>query len=204
MAYKSRQKLTRDKFLNRYEIKKFLGAIDQRTKLGMRDFAILKVFLHTGLRKAELLNLKISDLQQEDDRFYFRVKSKGGNIDEQPLEDDDTIKAIDKYLDQWGHGEDPHDPLFISNRKLRHGKVSRLSRNACDFLVKKYAKKAKLKKNVHPHTLRHTFGSAFAAQNKDIVLTREALRHRSITSTSIYTHAEEDRIRDGLKRLKFE
>ena len=203
MPFESKQKLTRDKFLTERETKLLLKMPDRRSKTGARDYAILMLFLHTGLRKAELLNLNISDVRNESGKYYLRVLSKGGNIDEQPIEDQATLTAMRAYLEMWSHGSDENQPLFISIRNSNPGSGGRLSRNSCDHLVKKYASQAHLRKNVHPHTLRHTFASAFAAHNKDIVLTREVMRHKSIATTSIYTHAEEEEVRQGLKALKF-
>lgn len=203
MPFESKQKLTRDKFMTERETKLFLKQPDRRSKLGARDYAILMLFLHTGLRKAELLNLNVADLRNESGRYYLRVHSKGGNIDEQPIEHPGTLTALRAYLEIWNHGQNENDPLFISLRNSKDGSGGRLSRTSCDILVKKYAEQAHLRKNVHPHTLRHTFASAFAAANKDIVLTREVMRHKSISTTSIYTHAEEDEVRQGLRALKF-
>ena len=203
MPFQSKQKLTRDKFLTERETKLLLKMPDRRSKTGARDYAILMMFLHTGLRKAELLKLDVSDLRNDAGRYYLRVHSKGGNIDEQPIEDPATLTAMRAYFEMWSHGSAESAPLFISSRNSNPGSGGRLSRTSCDMLVKKYASLANLRKNVHPHTLRHTFASAFAAHNKDIVLTREVMRHKSIATTSIYTHAEEDEVRQGLKGLKF-
>jgi len=203
MPFESKQKLTRDKFLTERETKLLLKMPDRRSKVGARDYAILMLFLHTGLRKAELLNLNIEDLCNDGGRRYLRVHSKGGNIDEQPIEDNATLAALQAYFIMWSHGSDANAPIFISQRNSSPNSGGRLSRAMCDKLVKKYAAQAHLRKNIHPHTLRHTFASAFAAHSKDIVLTREVLRHRSIATTSIYTHAEEDEVRQGLRALKF-
>ena len=198
MPFESKQKLTRDKFLTERETKLLLKMPDRRSKTGARDYAILMLFLHTGLRKAELLNLNISDVRNESGKYYLRVLSKGGNIDEQPIEDQATLTAMRAYLEMWSHGSDENQPLFISIRNSNPGSGGRLSRNACDYLVKKYASQAHLRKNVHPHTLRHSFATHLLENNVDIRKIQELLGHANLSTTQIYTHVSTEE----LKKIK--
>jgi len=202
MSNKYKQRLLRqDDFLTIDEAKKLYKAVDKRYVKGMRDYAILKVYLNCGLRKSELIGLTVGDYHKENGIAWLSVKGKGGQILDQMFNSSTTIKAIDKYLKTAGHKDNLKTPLF---RAIGKGKVSTdrgIQRTAIDFMLNKYAKKAKLQKHLHCHMLRHTFGSAFFKQTGNIITTQQALRHKSGSATLIYLHSDKKQMLEGLKQL---
>lgn len=204
MANKYNQKiLTQDKYLTQREVKKLLKAPDRRYLLGMRDFAIFKILLNCGLRRKELITLTVSDYHNESSQTWLSVHSKGGQILDQPINTQATISAINKYLKCSGHGADPEAPLFQTIRERGKSTGNRMNPKDIHNLMQKYAKKAELKKHLHAHMLRHTFGTQFYQVTKDLVTTQRAMRHKSGNSTLIYLHSDKSQVLEGLKQLKF-
>ncbi len=195
------KELSRDKFLTPEECARLSSAPARNSLLGIRDYAIIKVFLNCGLRKSELLNLRVKDFRRQGENYWFVVHSKGGSIDEQDIMNYRTVEAVQKYLSRAGHGDQLEEPLFqpIGNKAKTESK--KLSRRSIDYLVKKYARKAGITKNVHPHTLRHTFGTELQAMQGDVKVTQKAMRHKNLTSTMIYLHTNRERVRKGLERV---
>lgn len=199
--YRKFKELSRDKMLTPDEQAALSSAPDKSSLLGKRDYAIIKLFLNTGLRKAELLSLKVGDLKSEGGRYWLIVKSKGGTIDEQDLTSERAIESIKRYLTMAGHGDKLDEPLFKPIPKNHMSKGGYLSRRSIDKMLKKYAKDAGIQKNITAHILRHTFGSEVYANCKDLALTQRIMRHRSLNSTMIYLHSNKDRARKVLNSL---
>jgi integrase len=195
------KEIRREKLLTPDEQNALSSAPNQRTLLGLRDYAIIKTFLNAGLRKAELLDLRVCDLQNEGQRYWLMVRSKGGNFDEQELQSERTISAIKKYLARAGHGALSGAALFKPVREKEGLPNGHLHRCAIDYMLAKYAKKAGLTKRVTAHMLRHTFGTEVYAHCHDVAITQRLLRHRSISSTMIYLHSNKDRARAVLGNI---
>jgi len=195
------KELSRDKFLTPDECARLSSAPKMNSLLGIRDYAILKVFLNCGLRKNELIQLKVKDFRREGEDYWLVVHSKGGGLDEQDIMSYRTIEAIQKYLARSGHADKPEEPLFQPLPKRIKTESKKLSRRSIDHLIKKYARKAGITKNVHAHTLRHTFGTELQALTGDIKLTQKAMRHKNLNSTMIYLHVDRNRVKRGLSRL---
>jgi integrase/recombinase XerD len=195
------KELSRDKFLTPDECARLCSVPKLSTTKGVRDYAILKVFLNCGLRKMELLNLKVKDFQHQGGDYWFVVHSKGGSIDEQDVISYKVIEAVNKYLNRSGHANDLEAPLFqpIKGRSKRADHS--LSRRCIDELVKKCARKAGISKSVHCHTLRHTFGTELLTLTGDIKVVQKAMRHSALTSTMIYLHTDRERVKRGLAQM---
>lgn len=196
--YRRFKELSKEQILTSSEQMALLSQPDKSSLIGRRDYAILKLFLSTGLRKAELLNLKIKDFKCEDKQHYLIVHSKGGTIDEQDIMNPQVIEAIRKYLKMSGHEQSPEDPLFKPSPKSSQSKDGHLHRRSIDSMLKKYAREAEIQKNVTAHMLRHTFGSMIYSACKNIATTQRLMRHRSLSSTMIYLHSDRQ---DGKKAL---
>lgn len=157
----------------------------------VRNVAILRVFWSTGLRVQELCNLNLDCVFSEESRIKVRL-GKFGNNDYQPVKKKETWEALERYLalrkDIPGKGP----ALFISFYGLRV-----LARQINRYL-KAYASQAGISKNVHCHTLRHSFGSEYYRITNDLNRTKEIMRHRSISSTEIYLHTNKERLAEGL------
>jgi len=157
----------------------------------IRNTAVLRLFWSTGLRVSELCNLNLDCMFPGEHQIKVR-KGKFGNEDYQPVRRKETWQAIERYLvareSILGKGQ----ALFISYFGLRI-----LPRQINRYL-KDYGKGAGIKKNLHPHTLRHSFATEYFRKTKDLHRTKEILRHKSISSTEVYLHTTKERLAEGL------
>ena len=164
------------------EARKILHATDTSSVIGYRDRTILEVLYSTGLRKEELGKITLTDVDYKDG--FLRVSGKGdrerivplGRIACRYLEN--YIKSV--RVELFKNPGEKH--LFLTSR----GRP--LSKNVVWELVKKYALKAKIQKNVHPHTFRHTCATVMLKNKANIRAVQELLGHSSLNSTQIYTH----------------
>ena len=136
------KELSRERFLTPDECARLCSGPRKNSLLGIRDYAILKVFLNCGLRKAELIDLKVKDFCHQGENYWFVVHSKGGDIDEQDIMNYNVIEAVHKYLSKAGHIGNAEDPLFQPIKGRVRTPEKKLSRRSVDFLIKKYARKA--------------------------------------------------------------
>ena len=176
--------------LNINEIEKILSGPDISKKLGLRDKALLETFYACGLRVSELINLKISDLFLTDE--MIRVFGKGSKERFVPI-GSSAIKFINEYLKN-------SRPLLEKKAKSQHilflnNRGTKLSRMGVWKIVNNYAELAGIKKEVHPHTFRHSFATHLLEGGADLRAVQEMLGHVDISTTQIYTHIDRDYIK---------
>ena len=176
--------------LNINEIEKILAEPDVRTKLGMRDKALLETFYACGLRVSEIINLKISDLFLSDE--MIRVFGKGSKERFVPI-GSSAINWIGEYLKN-------SRPLLEKKAKSQHflflnNRGTKLSRMGIWKIVNNYAQLAGIKREVHPHTFRHSFATHLLEGGADLRAVQEMLGHVDISTTQIYTHIDRDYIK---------
>lgn len=162
-------------YLNLREAKKLLTAPYGFAK--ERDQAILATFLFAGLRVSELINLKIEDID-----FTYRkmiINGKGSKQREIPIQAD-LYEYLVRYID-YHRIDTYHDYVFTTKSGHKF-----YPKNIGD-IVKKYVKEAGIKKDVTPHTLRHTFATLIYDDNELLEL-KELLGHSSVATTQIYAH----------------
>jgi integrase/recombinase XerD len=149
-----------------------------------------------GLRVSELVNLQLSQLYL--DVGFVRVLGKGNKERLVPI-GRDAIKYIGLYKDTVRNHMDiqkgEEDIVFLNKR----GK--RLSRIYIFLLIKELAAKAGIKKNISPHTFRHSFATHLVEGGADLRAVQEMLGHESITTTEIYTHLDREYLRETLHRF---
>lgn len=174
------------------EMERLLAQPDTATALGARDRAILELLYGSGLRVSELCALSIYDL---DDTFV-RVMGKGSKERIVPI-GRKAIEAIDYYLGQFRTGceSEKAPPLFTTRRGAR------INRLEVWKLIKQYARKAGIAKNISPHTLRHTFATHLLDHGADLRIIQEMLGHASITSTDRYTHVSQTKIQAAFQQF---
>ncbi|MGI6142304.1 MAG: site-specific tyrosine recombinase XerD [bacterium] len=156
----------------------------------LRDRAILEVLYATGLRVSELVALDRKDLNLE--LGYVRCLGKGDKERIVPL-GQKAIRAAKSYL-RSGRPQLVHPPegeAFFLNLR---GK--RITRQAVWQILKKYAQRATIDKSISPHTLRHSFATHLLDHGADLRVVQELLGHVSITTTQIYTHVSNKRLRE--------
>jgi integrase/recombinase XerD len=178
------------------EIEKLIAQLDQSTPEGGRNKAILETMYSCGLRVNEVVNLKLSCLYL--DVGFIRVIGKGDKERLVPI-GREAIKYIRIYKEDIRIHTPIHtgyeDFLFLNNR----GK--NLSRVMIFYIIKKAAALAEIKKNISPHTFRHSFATHLVEGGADLRAVQEMLGHESITTTEIYTHLDRDFLRDTLQRF---
>jgi integrase/recombinase XerD len=164
------------------EARKILHATDTKSVIGYRDRTILEVLYSSGLRKEELGSLTLLDVDYRDG--FLRVTGKGDKERIVPLG-----RIACRYLENYIKSVRAELMKDVSEKHLfltSRGKP--LSKNVVWELVKKYALKAKIQKNVHPHTFRHTCATSMLKNKANIRAVQELLGHSSLDSTQIYTH----------------
>lgn len=186
-------------FLTDEEIQAILKQPDRRTIQGKRDYAILLTMLTTGLRKAELCSLKVSDIKPYRNGFVIEIIGKYKRHRRLSLRKD-IIEAIQVYWDAL-KGEDDH----VFHTLGKHGPYERkpLTPRAVDCLVEKVVRKACLKKRVTPHSLRHTACTHLLYSGADVLTAQKFMGHSSPRTTEVYLHQQEERVFEAQERLSF-
>jgi len=181
------------KFLGLEHIEKLLLAPVTDNISGIRDRAILEVLFSTGLRIAELTSLNVDQFLNIKNKKDLEISIVGkGDYQRTVYFSERALDWLKKYL---SGRQDKEKPLFIHYR-ARKDADSRLSRRSIERIVKRYAIMAGVPIFTTPHTLRHSYATDLLTQGVDLRVIQEFLGHRSITSTQIYTHITNKRLRD--------
>lgn len=156
--------------------------------LFFRNRAILELLYASGLRVSELTNLSIGSIDFENE--LIRIVGKGNKTRIVPV-GHTALRIISRYILQVRPlliKDAAETLLFVSN----HGK--KLDRERIWMIIKDAANMANIQKNVHPHTLRHSFASHLLSNGADLRIIQEMLGHSDISTTEIYTHVEKNRL----------
>ena len=157
----------------------------------LRDKAILETLFSTGLRVSELSALTKEQVNLKNEEFS--VRGKGGKLRVVFLSNQ-TRYWIKLYLAKRTD-MDPH--LFVSHDRAANGRESSgLTARSIQRIVEHYAKAAGITKKITPHTLRHTYATDLLRNGADIRSVQVMLGHSSITTTQIYTHVTDDRLKE--------
>jgi len=171
------------------EIDTLITQIDLSHPQGERNRAIIETLYSCGLRVSELTSLKLSDLFFKEG--FIKVTGKGDKQRFVPI-DSQTQKYITIYKTEIR----PHIPVINEYRDTlflnRRGK--QLTRAMIFILVKQLTEKAGVKKNISPHTFRHSFASHLLANGADLRAIQLMLGHESITTTEIYMHIDKSQL----------
>ncbi len=190
-------------FLEAEDVERILEAAGGNSFKVLRDRAMLELLFSSGLRVSELININRGklDLKKQE----FTVRGKGDKI-RLVFVSDSAKKALEKYLDK----RTDFDPaLFVRDVKALkkfqskagqpaddETKTLRLTPRSVQRMVKYYAAKAGIIKDVHPHTLRHSFATDLLINGADIRSVQAMLGHSSITTTQIYTHITNQQLKE--------
>ncbi len=178
------------------ELKRLFQAVDKTKKSGQRDIAILETLYSTGLRVSELVSLNRDQVDLKRREFMVRGKGRKPRI---VFLSKKASAIIGDYLKKR---DDNFKPLFINSIKgqkkedILDEEHHRLSTVSIEKIVKKYALKAGIIKKVTPHTLRHSYATEMLINGADIRSVQEMLGHSSITTTQIYTHVTDKKLRE--------
>ncbi|MDN4074638.1 MULTISPECIES: site-specific tyrosine recombinase XerD [Fictibacillus] len=178
------------KVLAMNEVEALLDTPDTQEAFGIRDKAMLELLYATGIRVSELVSLDLADVHLS--MGFLRCLGKGNKERIIPLGKMAT-EAIQTYLDTGrpalSKGKSGN-ALFLNH----HG--NRLSRQGFWKILKQLAKKARIEKELTPHTLRHSFATHLLENGADLRAVQEMLGHADISTTQIYTHVSKTRLKD--------
>lgn len=185
-------------FLEYDEVVRLVESADGTDRKSLRDRAILELLFSAGLRVSELVSLNRDHINLKKEEFS--VRGKGGKLRIVFLSPS-AKDAIEAYLKKR---DDLDLALFVSFPKHpeQNGKKSlRLTTRSVQRIVKHYAAKAGIVKDVHPHTLRHSFATDLLQNGADIRSVQTMLGHSSITTTQIYTHVSNEYLKETHKKF---
>ena len=185
-------------FLERHEVEAMLKRPDTAKPEGLRDRAIMETLFSSGMRIAELVALDVEQLaplmhdkQDAERTLELPIVGKGKHI-RTIFISPRAAHWIRAYLATRG---DDLKPLFINSRS-RNPESKRLTPRAIQLLIAKYARLAGLSKKVTPHTLRHTYATDLLSHGADLRSVQELLGHKNVSTTQVYTHVTNKRLRD--------
>ncbi len=185
-------------FLSPEDCERLLRAAGtEDTFASLRDRAILETLFSTGLRVSELTSLNTDQVDAERGEFMVRGK---GDKPRLVFVSPEAAEWLARYLKQ----RMPMTPLFTRADKLAEepdGTDLRLTPRSIQRIIKKYAARAGIIKDVTPHTLRHSFATDLLYNGADIRSVQQMLGHASITTTQVYTHVTNRQLKDVHQRF---
>lgn len=169
------------------EINNILKMPDTGKPLGLRDRAMLELCYSSGLRVSELINLKMNDLLFSDE--VIRVLGKGSKQRIVPV-GKSAVRWVTEYLKKARPSLE--NKIRSQNIIFLNRRGTKLSRMGVWKIFNRYTKDAGIKKEVHPHTFRHSFATHLVEGGADLRAVQEMLGHSDISTTQIYTHIDRD------------
>ena len=181
--------------LNEQAAEQLLAAVDVNAPRGLRDRAMLELLYASGLRAGELTGARLENLDL--DARVIRVTGKGGKTRLVPV-GTKACEAITTYLEK-------ERPQFVSKRTGSHIFLSRHGKSLTTTrlwqIVKETAKRAGIDTSVYPHLLRHSFATHLLEGGADLRVIQEMLGHADISTTQIYTHVEQKRLKETHRKF---
>jgi integrase/recombinase XerD len=178
------------KSLTEPEVEALLSAPVVTDPLGSRDRAMLEVLYATGLRVSELVSLRVAQVNMN--QGVVRVLGKGNRERLIPL-GEEAVRWLKSFLD-GPRGEILLDRSTDSLFPTRRGE--RMTRQAFWHIIKRYARKAGVDRELSPHTLRHAFATHLLNHGADLRVVQMLLGHSDLSTTQIYTHVARERLKE--------
>jgi len=178
------------KSLSEEEVESLLNAPLVSDPLGARDRTMLEVLYATGLRVSELVTLKYSQLNLN--QGVLRVHGKGDRERMIPL-GEEAVRWLHEFIGT-GRGEillDRTTEYLFPTRRGDH-----MTRQAFWHIIKRYARKSNIDKELSPHTLRHAFATHLLNHGADLRVVQMLLGHSDLSTTQIYTHVARERMKE--------
>jgi len=182
------------RYLTPQEVKVLLKAVASRkSATAQRDLIMVKLFLGTGIRLAELVGLDIADVRLDDKKLRLQ-RVKGGHSQERFL-NTDLRRALRKCIRARKKVATDSNALFLSNRNTR------ISTRQVQERMKLWLRWAGLDGKITVHGLRHTFATNLYSRTHNLLLVSKALGHAQVATTQVYAHIADDELEDALEAL---
>ncbi len=179
------------KSLTEEEVEALLSVADDSSSEGLRDRAMLELLYATGLRVSELVGLTFSQVNLN--QGVVRVLGKGNKERLVPV-GQEAEHYLGRYLEQGRpellRGRDVSDAVFVTRRGAS------MTRQAFWYMIKRRAQQAGIEKHLSPHTLRHAFATHLLNHGADLRVVQMLLGHSDLSTTQIYTHIANQRLRE--------
>ena len=178
------------------EIDSMLNAVEMYKPEGQRNKAIIEMLYSCGLRVSELISIKVSNINFRTG--VVKIEGKGNKERLIPLSKNakDEIKRYLKVYRDWLDIEKEYEDVLFLNKR-----GTALSRVMVFNIIKHLANRAGIKKNVSPHTFRHSFASHLVSGGADLRAVQDMLGHESILTTEIYTHLDDHYLKDTINKF---
>ena len=176
------------KVLNSIEVDDILNIPDNETPLGQRDSLILELIYSTGIRVSELVNIKIQDIDFNDKKIIITGK---GNKERIVLFGNVLLKKLNLYLNDGRKKLIKNSIYYL----VLNSQGNKITSRGVELIIDKILKKGGITYKISPHTLRHTFATHMLNNGADLKTVQELLGHESLSTTQIYTHVSNERLR---------
>ena len=184
---KKEQKLPR--YFEYNELEELFKVPDLNTLLGLRDRLILEILYATGIRVGELVNIKLKDLNKSERCILIHGK---GNKERIVNYGEYASEILLLYLEEAY----PKLNKYASEYLILNNQGRKITERGIRYILINIIKKTSLHKNISPHMLRHSFATHLLNEGCDILSVKELLGHESLSSTQIYTHITNDKLKE--------
>ena len=174
-------------YINYNDLEILFSIPDKNDILGLRNKLILEILYSTGIRVSELVNIKLSDIDFSNNRILILGK---GNKERFVLYGKVCSELLKEYLDKSRSKLNKNSDYLLLNKF-----GNKITDRAIRMIIDDIVKKSSLKLNISPHTLRHTFATHLLNEGADLKIVQELLGHENISTTGIYTHISNERLR---------
>jgi len=169
---------------------RLLKVPNKRYPTGIRNLAIMLTMLDCGLRSSEIVNLKMKNINLTTGEI--KIVNGKGNVDRILWINGESLEVLKKWIQRK-----PESEFVFCTLKGAQIKDSYLR-----IFINRYGKRAGIQKHLHPHLLRHTFGTDLYRRTKNIRLVQESLGHADLSTTMIYTHIVNGELEEGMKGFR--
>ena len=170
------------------ELEKLLNSINDDTIIGLRNNLILELLYSTGVRVSELINIKINDI----DKYNKQINVFGkGSKERIVIYGNVCENKLNKYLNKRNELDKYKSEYLLLNNQGRQ-----LTTRGIRYIIDKIIKEGGLKFHISPHVLRHTFATHMLNEGADLKSVQELLGHENLSTTQIYTHVSNERLRN--------
>lgn len=181
-------------FLTIEEQEALINVFNVRYYNSYKNKVMIQLFLNTGLRLSEMINLKWKDINLNNGQL--KVVQGKGSKDRILWVSEDMLDILREYRTKQSDKQGICEYVFTTNTNKQ------LDDRGIRRMVETYAVKAEITKSISPHTLRHTYATDLLRSTKNIRLVQKALGHADLSTTMIYTHIVDDEYEDALKNFR--